>query len=98
MSLQRQEGYKTRNAATSPSEVCGVMPKHRARGYSRCGKNYSNCSAPRVRRSSHNLLCTQHHDILRQVNSMFCMFGSKLILYLHALGLASNTLFRLLRY
>jgi len=32
MSVQRHEGYKTRKAATSPSGVYGVMPKHRARG------------------------------------------------------------------
>jgi len=75
------------------------MPKHRARGYSRCGKNYSNYSAPRVWRSSHNLLCTQHHNILRQVNSKFCMFRSKFILYVSVrTWITSNTLFRLLRY
>jgi len=44
-----------------------VMPKHRAGGYSRGGKNYSNCSSPGVWSSSHNLLCTQRHNILRQV-------------------------------
>jgi hypothetical protein len=48
VSVQRHEGYKSRNAATSPSEVCGVMPKHRAGSYSRGGKNYSNCSSPGV--------------------------------------------------
>lgn len=98
MSVERHEGHKTRNAATSPSGVCGVLPKHRARGYSRGGKNYSKCSTPRVWSSSHNPLCTPHHNILRQVNSMFYMFKSKFILYLHALGLTSNTLFPLLRY
>jgi hypothetical protein len=39
---------KTGNAATSRSGVCGVMPKHRARGYSKDGKNYSNGSTQRV--------------------------------------------------
>ena len=76
MSVQRHEDYKTGNAATSPSGVYWVMPKHRAWGYSRDGKNYSNCSTPYVWNSSHPL-CTQHNNILRQVNSMFCMFRSK---------------------